>query len=126
MSDHGERGAADVTIARGRPAARPATGKWGNGMQGEVLRRRAGVMEAQVSEEELVLLGPDSEDYIGLDGPGTAVWSHLSEARRFEDLVAQLVEEFDASADRIAADIRPLIDELLSQGVLERVDAACA
>lgn len=95
-------------------------------MQGEVLRRRAGVMEAQVSDEELVLLGPESDDYIGLDGPGSAVWAHLSEARRFDELVAELVEEFDASADRIAADIKPLIDELVSQGILERVDAASA
>lgn len=85
-----------------------------------VLARAEAVMEAQLSERELVLLGPDSEEYFGLDAIAADVWRRLERPATFPDLVADLARDYDAPAETIAADLAPLIDELVAGGLLER------
>lgn len=89
-------------------------------MSDEVLRRRSGVLEARVSEEELVLLGPDSEEYFGLDAIAADVWERLERPMTFEALVDLLAQDYDAPRQRIAQDLRPALDSLLDGGLLER------
>lgn len=93
-------------------------------MTRQVLSRAPDVMEARVSEEELVLLGPESEDYVGLDAVGADVWGRLAEPAEFEALVADLARDYDAEPETIAQDLRPMIDTLLEAGLLVRERAA--
>lgn len=86
----------------------------------DTFRQTEGVLEARISDDELVLLGPSSEEYVGLDGVGAAVWSRLHRTCRFDHLVRSLAEEYDASLETIAADVRALIDELVASGLVER------
>ena len=92
-------------------------------MTTETLQRREGVLEARVSEAELVLLGPEATDYFGLDAIGADVWSRLASPSSFEALVADLSRDYDASPERIAEDLKPVIDQLVSGGLLERRQA---
>ncbi len=89
-------------------------------MSPEILHRREGVLEARVSENELVLLGPDAQDYFGLDAIGADVWERLARPAGFEDLVQDISQDYDASPERIAADLRPVIEALVSGGLLDR------
>ncbi len=79
-------------------------------MSEEVLRRRPGVLEARVSEEELVLLGPDSEEYFGLDSIAADIWERLERPMSREALVELLAQDYDAPRDRIAQDLRPALE----------------
>lgn len=92
--------------------------------QSVAFRQVEGVLEARISEGELVLLGPAGHEYVGLDSIGAEVWSRLRRTCRFDELVRALADDYDASPETIAADVRPLIDELVSSGLLERVGPA--
>ena len=85
-----------------------------------VLVRRPEVLEAQLSERELVLLGPESEEYFGLDSVAADVWARLASPMSFDALVADLARDYDAPAEVIAADLAPVIGELVDGGLLER------
>jgi len=86
----------------------------------ETLSRRDGVVEARVSDTELVLLGPESSDYFGLDAIAADIWGRLAEPQSLDDLVAALARDYDAPASAIAEDVRPVLDELLAGGLLRR------
>lgn len=83
-------------------------------------RRKTDVLAAQLSEAELVLLGPDSERYVGLDPVAADVWAALEVPRNLADLAAALAEQYNAPPERIAADIAPMLDQLVDEGLLER------
>ena len=85
-----------------------------------LIRRAEGVLEARLSEDELVLLGPDSEVYVGLDRIAADIWGRLAEPKALDALAAELAEAYDAPAETIAADIAPVIAELIAEGLLAR------
>lgn len=89
----------------------------------DMLSRRPGVMEARISDDELVLLGVGSDSYFGLDAIASDVWGRLERPMRLADLVAALAADYDAPAARIEADIAPALASL-SEGGLIQVAAA--
>lgn len=89
----------------------------------DMLSRRPGVMEARISEDELVLLGVGSESYYGLDAIASDVWGRLEAPMRFADLVAALAAEYDAPPETIAADLGPTLSSLSEGGLIEIVSA---
>lgn len=91
----------------------------------DTLRRRPDVVEARISERELVLLGPDSHDYFGLDPVAADVWTRLAQPMTFGALVADLAGAYDAAPATIAEDVAPMIEDLVAGGLLLR-DAAAA
>lgn len=93
-------------------------------MTGRMLTRREGVVEARVSDTELVLLGPDSTDYFGLDAIAADIWGRLAEPCSVEALVADLARDYDAPEATIAADVEPVLNELVDGGLLTRVEDA--
>lgn len=52
----------------------------------------------------------------------TEVLMRLDAPTRFGDIVAGLAEEYDAPAEIIAADLAPLVDDLVEQGYVRRLD----
>jgi hypothetical protein len=85
-----------------------------------VYSRKADILAAQLSEAELVLLGPASERYVGLDPVAADVWAALETPRTLADLAAVLAAQYDAPPERIAADIAPMLAQLVDEGLLER------
>ena len=76
----------------------------------DVLSRRIG--------DELVLLHLGTEVYFGLDSVGTVMWEALNEAASLMDAQAALMRVFDVESERLAHDLRVLVDQLLEQGLL--------
>jgi hypothetical protein len=87
-----------------------------------LMRRCADVLAARLSEEELVLLGPDSERYVGLDPVGADIWAALETPRSLSQIAAALAEIYDAPPALIAADIAPMLHRLEGEGLVERDD----
>ena len=85
----------------------------------DVISRRPGVMEARISEGELVLLGVGSESYVGLDAIASDVWDRLEAPMRFADLVSSLAADYDAPAERIEADLEPTLATLAEGGLVD-------
>jgi hypothetical protein len=83
---------------------------------------RVAVPEHIASREldgELVLLNYDSETYFGLDQVGTRMWQVLQAAPTIEDGVAQLLAEFDVTAEQLRSDVQRLLGQLLEGGLVE-------
>jgi hypothetical protein len=89
-----------------------------------LFRRKTDVLAAQLSEAELVLLGPASERYVGLDPVAADVWAALDVPRTLAQLAAALAAQYDAPPDQIAADIAPMLAQLEDEGLVERGDPA--
>lgn len=86
------------------------------GRAADVLWRRAG---------GLVLLLPlEAEDVFQLGGTGPAVWDVLAEPRTVAEAAAVLAARYAVPAARIAADIEPVLDDLVRRGAVSVVAGA--
>ncbi len=74
---------------------------------------------AQTLAGEAVLLDLKSERYFGLDRTGTRVWQLIEEVGDFQQIFTALVAEYDAPPDRIADDLRALLDRLVAAGLVQ-------
>jgi len=69
---------------------------------------------------EAVLLHVDRGLYFGLDPIGTRVWEAVVEHGCVRPVLETLVEEFDVTADALAADVTRLLGELADNNLIER------
>ena len=69
--------------------------------------------------DRVVILPPGSDEPLILTEPGGAVWDLLAEPRALEDVVATLAERYGETRERVAADLAPLLDELVRCGALK-------
>lgn len=67
---------------------------------------------------EVVILHLDEGVYYGLNAVGTRVWQLLDQPRRVDEIIDALVAEFDVDRERCAADVRELIEQLVSRGLV--------
>lgn len=72
---------------------------------------------------EMVLLNLKDERYYGLDEVGSRTWQLLSEHGDVQQVIGQLLEEYDVDEERLRSDIAELIDELVSARLLSVEDA---
>jgi hypothetical protein len=86
------------------------------------LSSRVAISEHTLSQElggETVLLELSRGVYFGLDEVGTRVWQLLVDGRDLERIVASLVEEYDVTAEQVAADLMALVGELEDRRLVE-------
>lgn len=81
-----------------------------------ILRRGEGVLEAQMGDDDTVLLGPDGDTYFGLEGTAAAVWGALASPRSLADIAAALAEEYDAVPATIERDVTPFLTDMIASG----------
>ena len=72
--------------------------------------------------ETFVLLAVDGDEPVILAGTGADVWSLLVEARTVDELAATLVEQYSGDPDVIEADVSALLDTLVADRVVLRID----
>jgi hypothetical protein len=68
---------------------------------------------------EAVLLNLKTELYLGLDLPGTRMWTVLNEAPSIQVAYDVLLEEYEVEPERLRQDMEELLDQLLEQGLIE-------
>ena len=69
-------------------------------------------------EGESVLLDLATEQYYVLDDVGTRMWQLLAQHGEIEAVVRQLVDEYDASEDRLRGDLASLVAGLVEAGLV--------
>jgi hypothetical protein len=70
---------------------------------------------------EAVIVSQTAGEVLGLNETGARFLALVADGRGFDDIVAQLADEFDAPRTEIERDVAALRDDLLGAGVL--VDA---
>ena len=77
-------------------------------------RRREKII-AQQASGTLILLNLEDGHYYTLNEVGGRVWVLCDGSRRVLDVVATICQEYDATAETIAADILELLEELVNE-----------
>ena len=73
--------------------------------------------------EEAVILHFEAGVYYGLEGVGARVWSLLRGEPAVGEICDAVVSEYDVDRERCEADVRALLEELVSAGLVELSDA---
>lgn len=69
---------------------------------------------------ELILLDLGTGQYFALDAVGGRLWSGVAAGRSVEEVAAELVLEYDVTADVLLNDLRALCNEWVASGLVER------
>ena len=67
---------------------------------------------------ETVLLDLAGETYFGLNEVGTRVWQMLKQDHGFANMLDVLEGEFEVSRERLEADLRDLMAQLVDAGIV--------
>ncbi len=81
-----------------------------------VVVRTAGLLTAPV-DDEIVILNPGRDNYVGLDAVGRAVWNLIEQPYEVAELCRKLSQDFDATPEQIAADVLPFLAEIADEGI---------
>jgi Coenzyme PQQ synthesis protein D (PqqD) len=87
-----------------------------------VVVRTAGLLTAPV-DDEIVILNPARDNYVGLNAIGCVIWDLIEQPREVAELCRTLSGEFDATPDQIAADLLSFLAEMAEERIV-RVTAA--
>ena len=92
------------------------------GTSAESLRARSKCLLTELDDGTGVVLNLDTKFYFTLNTTAVALWKELARgARTRPELCASLVNEFEVDEAKAASDVDVLIDELLAEGLIERV-----
>jgi hypothetical protein len=83
---------------------------------GEVYRR--GDVLWRRTYDRVVILLPDSREFLTLRASGCDLWGVLSEPGSLPELASRLAQTYSAPAEDIAVDIAPVIRELSQCGAV--------
>jgi DNA-directed RNA polymerase delta subunit len=73
--------------------------------------------------EEIVLLEPESGDYYTLNEMGALMLENVQKGHTLAELVSNIQQQFNASAEEIEQDLHNLLDELQRCGLAQLKDA---
>jgi hypothetical protein len=79
--------------------------------------RRPGIIETDLGSE-LILLDPETQQMFSLNPSGRLIWRLLG-AMSFDAIIANVVEQFDVSAEDADRDARALLARLNDAGLVE-------
>src|SRR5579859_4195611 len=68
---------------------------------------------------QMAILNLKSGIYYGLDSVGSRVWELVQTPRRFGDVEANLLAEYDVQPERLGPDLRTLCQQLVKAGLIE-------
>jgi len=77
---------------------------------------------AKVIDRELIAIRLLDGTYYSLEPVGTRVWQLIEAGQNVGSIAQTVAAEFGASVEQVAADLRNLVDELLSEGLIVRRD----
>ncbi len=76
----------------------------------------------RVIEGEAVILSLDTKVLRGLNPVGSRTWELIDGHRTVEQIVAEIVREFEVSTEQADADVRAFVRELFDKGLVLTVE----
>ena len=74
--------------------------------------------------DDVALLDTRAGVYFGIEGAGSTVWERLQAGpASFGELAAAVEDAFEVEPQRCRADLRVLLDDLLTQGLVRKLGA---
>jgi len=73
-------------------------------------------------DDEMVLLNVETGIYFGLDAVGTRIWALLTQGATEDEIVSQLLDEYEVQPTELRADVSSFLDTLQSKGLSRVAD----
>lgn len=73
-------------------------------------------------DDEAVLLNVENGVYFGLDAVGARIWQLIGQGTTQEEIVNQLLAEYDVEPSQLDADVREFARVLVSKGLAREVN----
>ena len=89
-------------------------------IRSSTFRRNANLIGASL-DEELVMMSVEHGQYYGLGGVGPRVWELIEAPRTYEQLVEQILEEFEVEREVCEKDMLEFLEQMEKLGLVERV-----
>ena len=83
-----------------------------------IVRRRKEILAADL-DGETVMMSVEAGKYYNLGEIGGAIWRRITESVVVEDLVAQLLEEYNVAQGQCESDTLAFLEKLKQEGLLE-------
>ena len=80
--------------------------------------RAAPSVQTRLFDGELVILDMERGEYLALDPIGSRLWAGLQAGKSVDQLVLEVVDEYDVSLEQAKADLEELAEDLIRQGLL--------
>ena len=81
---------------------------------------RSSAVIARGLRDQTLLMDMDSERYLTLDPIASQIWSMLDGSQSVAHITAAIVDEYDAPATTVRADVDALLNELFDLGLVHR------
>ena len=72
--------------------------------------------------EEVVMLDMESGFYFGLNSVASVIWGLLANEIGFEELIDQLMAQFEVERSLCETDTKELLDQMLEKNIIRRVE----
>ncbi len=72
--------------------------------------------------EEVVMLDMESGFYFGLNSVASVIWGLLANEIGFEELIDQLMAQFEVERFLCETDTKELLDQMLEKNIIRRVE----
>ncbi len=73
----------------------------------------------KVIDDEVVIVDPHGDEYSYLNSTGSDVWRMIDSGCGIEEIVQTLSDTYDEAKDKIRNDVLRLVDDLVSEGLIE-------
>lgn len=90
-----------------------------------MIRRAGQWMTAQVGDE-LLMMSPEHERYIGLTEVGAHIWALLETPMSIDDLCTRLLAEFAVTPEQVRSETGDFLKELAKHGAITLDPAAAS
>ena len=71
--------------------------------------------------EEVVMLDMESGFYFGLNSVASVIWGLLANEIGFEELIDQLMAQFEVERSLCETDTKDLLDQMLEKNIIRRL-----
>ena len=82
------------------------------------IKRNNEVFASQI-DDEVVMMNIQSGKYYGMDTIGSRIWELINEKIQVQQVIDQLIEEYDVSAEQCQNDVLEFLDELNQNKLVE-------
>ena len=86
----------------------------------EVFQRNPDLIGALI-DNELVMMSAEKGQYYGLAGVGLRIWELLEQPRGFDQLVDQILDEFEVGREECQQDMAQFLKQMLELGLVKRL-----
>ncbi len=86
----------------------------------ESFRPSADVVDTELGDAEVALLDLETKTYFSLNNTGACIWEGLKSGLTLQEISHRLQQEFDVSASHAEHSVVVLVEQLISQKLVEK------